>query len=114
MTPTRIRYILSGLKEEIRRETSFQRRCHLADMGLYWNLQLLSDSKLDYYDYEKGCIVDVRTCIQCRQQKDISNFGIVKANGHTYRRQRCNRCLFDTDKVKFVKSLAKHRAISDI
>jgi hypothetical protein len=37
MTPSRIRYILSGLKAEIRREKDRERREHLAVMGMYWN-----------------------------------------------------------------------------
>jgi hypothetical protein len=41
MTATRIRYILSGLKSEIRREKDRERRIRLAEMGLYWNRLLL-------------------------------------------------------------------------
>jgi hypothetical protein len=41
MTATRIRYILSGLKSEIRREKDRERRENLAVMGMYWNRLLI-------------------------------------------------------------------------
>jgi hypothetical protein len=45
MTATRIRYILSGLKAEIRREKDRERLAHLALMGLYWNRLYIHGSR---------------------------------------------------------------------
>lgn len=114
MTDSKIRAILSGLKGEIRRETDERRRAHLADMGCYWNSQLLSHSKLEFHEYEKGYNIDVRTCSQCGEQKDISNFRFQKVKQSLYLGKKCGACEDQNRKKNLFIRLAKKKANSYI
>jgi hypothetical protein len=91
MTATRIRYILSGLKSEIRRETDRDRRISLAITGLYWNDLLLNG-------------VEKRTCCTCKEPLPLRFFRVrvINLRGLVYRilNKECKTCFGKKDYVK--------------
>jgi hypothetical protein len=87
MTPSRIRYILSGLKSEIRRETDRERCENLAVMGLYWNSLLFG---------EWPAPVEYRICKVCGHKMPLKHFNKVIRNTKEgimfYRLKTCTGC----------------------
>jgi hypothetical protein len=75
MTATRIRYILSGLKSEIRREKDTNRKGNLAFIAMYWSEQ---NRTYTYPDW----------CDTCGIQKPIDDFEVMKG----YRLHTCKLC----------------------
>jgi hypothetical protein len=75
MTATRIRYILSGLKAEIRREKDPRRKGNLAFIAMYWSEQ---NRTYTYPDW----------CDTCGIQKPIDDFEVMKG----YRLHTCKLC----------------------
>lgn len=91
MTAGKIRYILSGLKSEIRREKDRERRISLAITGLYWNDLLLNGT-------------EKRTCCTCKEPLPLRFFGVrvIKLRGMTYHipNKECKTCFGKKDYVK--------------
>lgn len=110
MTTSRIQHILTGLKGEIAREKDPERKEHLAVMGKYWNNELLSHSKLEFHDYEKGYYIDIKTCIQCGQPKHISEFRFH----NTYLARKCGVCEDLNHKKNVFAGIVKKKANSYI
>lgn len=73
MTDHRIRYILSGIKEEIRREKDPVALRVLARMGLFWNRELLKEKK-------PSLSAEDKVCLGCRESLPIMCFEIVHVN----------------------------------
>jgi hypothetical protein len=89
MTPSKIRYILSGLKSEIRRETDYERRCHLADMGCFWSIRLMTFIADQIIEPERNSMI-CQSCGLLLKPKDFSSF--VK-KGILFFRTECKWCV---------------------
>jgi hypothetical protein len=102
VTPSKIRHILTGLKQELSRETDRERRVNLAELGLYWS------EKNRTYTYPILIEpVDTMICVKCGREKPLKHFKEFERQTSTglkkYRLKACNGCW---NKVRYAYKLS--------
>lgn len=127
MTDHRIRYILSGIKEEIRREKDRERIQQLCIQGMQWNRELINFIPDSITEPERNSMI-CRSCDLLLPLRSFSKAKIAymkagKQLSAWYYRLDCKECTAAEARAKKVKrckknifgrSLPRVRAVSDI
>jgi len=95
LTPSKLHYILTGLKSEIRRETDRDRIVHLCEMGLYYNRLLLQGHD------------DNKFCPTCQNWLPLKHFKTYRIKFYFAVRDECTRCRNKADYARRKKKRMK-------